>query len=381
MRRIDHPLSGHSIGNQTTVTSFHFGLLGARPKVYVQASLHAEELPGMLVAHHLRALLEQAEKDNTLQGEVVLVPVANPIGLGQRMDHKPMGRFEFGSSENFNRNYPDLASAVFPLVRTRLGQDPRSNVALVREAVAKYVKEWQPATPLQSLRKILVGLAFDADLVLDLHCDCEAVLHLYTETPCWPQLEPLARLLKARAVLLATSAGGVSFDECFSNLWWQLAAKLDAEPRQTPPRPSIPLPQACASSTVELRGEADVTHALADADANAIFAYLKHMGVVAGDDPPLPELHCAPTPLAGSQSVKSPTAGLLVFVAEVGDYLKAGDPVAEVIDPIANIAFTVQAEVAGVMYARTNERYALADDVLANIAGSVPFRTGNLLGA
>ena len=379
MRRIDHPLSGHSLGHQTTVSSFHFGVPGARPKVYIQASLHAEELPGMLATHHLRALLEQAEREDALQGEVVLVPVANPIGLGQRLDHKSMGRFELGTSENFNRNYPDLASAVFPRVQGRLGLDPCSNVALVREAVASFVQGWQPATPLQSLRKTLVGLAGDADVVLDLHCDFEAVVHLYTETPCWPQIEPLARLLKARAVLLATGSGGQSFDECFSGLWWQLAEQLAIanEGRQ----PLCPIPQACASTTVELRGETDVTHTMAGADARAIFSYLQHLGVLAGDLPPLPEPSCAATPLAGAQTVKSPTTGIVVFCARPGDYLKAGDPVAEIIDPIANTTFTVQAEVAGVMYARTHQRYAMSDDKLGNIAGSEPFRTGNLLSA
>ena len=169
MRRIDHPLSGHSLGSHTTVTSFHFGVAGASPKVYIQASLHAEELPGMLAAHHLRAMLELAEKQGKLLGQVVLVPVANPIGLAQRLDHKPMGRFEFGSSENFNRNYPDLASAVLPQVLGRLGQDAARNVVVVRGAVAAHLRDWQPATPLHSLRKTLVSLAFDADLVLDLH--------------------------------------------------------------------------------------------------------------------------------------------------------------------------------------------------------------------
>jgi len=41
----------------------------------------------------------------------------------------------------------------------------------------------------------------------------------------------------------------------------------------------------------------------------------------------------------------------------------------------------VNAEVDGVMYARTSDRYVLPNDDVANIAGSVPFRTGNLLGA
>jgi predicted deacylase len=60
MLRIDHPLLSNSLGSQKTLTSFHFGQPGSGLKVYIQASLHAEELPGMLVAHHLRALLETA---------------------------------------------------------------------------------------------------------------------------------------------------------------------------------------------------------------------------------------------------------------------------------------------------------------------------------
>ncbi|PJC13949.1 MAG: succinylglutamate desuccinylase, partial [Comamonadaceae bacterium CG_4_9_14_0_8_um_filter_60_18] len=111
MQRIDHPLLSPSLGSQKTLSSFHFGQRGAGLKVYIQASLHAEELPGMLTAYHLRARLEAAEAAGLLRGEIVLVPAANPIGLAQRLDHKPMGRFEQDTSENFNRHYPDLARA------------------------------------------------------------------------------------------------------------------------------------------------------------------------------------------------------------------------------------------------------------------------------
>jgi len=379
MRRSDHPLPGQSLGHQTTVSSLHFGVAGARPKAYIQASLHAEELPGMLVAHHLRHLLEQAEQSGQLLGEVVLVPVANPIGLAQRVDHKPMGRFDLDSSENFNRLYPNLADAVFDKVRGALGPDGAANVTLVRSAVARHLQDGLAATALQGLRKTLLGLAFDADLVLDLHCDCEAAMHIYSEDACWAQIEPLARLLQARAALLASNSGASSFDECLSGLWWQLAARLAAA--GGPAQAATPLPQACASATVELRGETDVAHDLAGADAAAILQYLQHAGVIGGTPPPLPPPACAATPLAGSQTVKSPAAGILVFRAGVGDTLAVGDPVAEVIDPIADTVLTVRAEVAGVMYARTYDRYVLPNDDLANIAGSVAFRTGNLLGA
>lgn len=370
MHRTDHVLRSQSIGSQKTLSSFHFGTPGARPKVYIQASLHAEELPGMLVAYHLRRMLEQAEAQGHIQGEIILVPLANPIGQAQRVDHKPMGRFDLNTSENFNRHFPDLCAAVLPLVEGKLGPDAAANVATIRQAMATHLDAWQPATELASQRKHLVSLAFDADVVLDLHCDLEAVMHLYAETPCWPALEPLARLLGAQAVLLAKNSGGLSFDESLSGPWWQLAEKLP-----------YPIPQACASTTVELRGEADVSHALGRADARAILGYLQHLGVLAGEPPVLPDLACAATPLAGAQYVKSPVPGVLVFAAQPGDHLALGELVAEIIDPVSGTVHALRAEVPGVLYARTTERYATPGDDLANIAGSVPFRTGNLLGA
>ena len=52
-----------------------------------------------------------------------------------------------------------------------------------------YLRRWTPATELQSLRRTLLLLAHDADFMLDLHCDCEGVLHFYTEEACWPQMQ------------------------------------------------------------------------------------------------------------------------------------------------------------------------------------------------
>ncbi len=377
MRRNDHPLPGQSLGHHTQVTSLHFGTAGARPKVYVQASLHAEEIPGMLTAHHLRGLLEASEARGAITGEVVLVPAANPIGLAQRLDHKSMGRFELGTSENFNRHYPELAAAVWPTVRDTLDRDAAANVARVRAAVQRYLEGWQPTTPLQGLRKQLTTLAHDADYVLDLHCDFEAVMHLYIEEACWPALQTLAQRLEAKAVLLAKNSGGASFDECFSGLWWQLAERIAADPEMA--GRDIPLPQACASTTVELRGEADVAHPLAQGDAAAIHAWLQEVGVIAGDPPPAPAAPCQATPLAGAQVIRAPHAGVLVYAVAVGSTMRTGDKVADVIDPISGTCTAVLAEVDGVLYARFDERYVLAGDKLGNIAGSTPFRTGNLL--
>jgi predicted deacylase len=342
----------------------------------VQASLHAEELPGMLAAFHLRALLDQAQADGRIQGEVVLVPVANPIGLAQRIDHKPMGRFELDSSENFNRHYPDLAQAVYDTIKPQLDQDAAGNVAKVRRAMGAYLQQWEPSTELQSLRRTLLLLSHDADYVIDLHCDCEGVMHFYTEEPCWPQLEPLAHLLQARAILLARNSGSGPFDECLSGAWWQLAERLVKDGIQAP------LPQGCNSTTVELRGEADVTHSWAQADAQAVFDFLILRGVVRSDvavQVPAPAAEA--TPLAGSETLRTTVPGVVVYIADVGQQLAAGDLVAEVINPIENTRHPIRAGVAGVFYARVRDRYAHSGAEIGKIAGTTAFRTGELLGA
>ncbi len=376
MQRTDHALIGASLGSARTLTSLHFGARApGAGKVYIQASLHAEELPGMLVAHHLRAALEAAEAHGWIQGEVVLVPVANPIGLAQRVDHKAMGRFELASSENFNRQFPDLADALLPGVLAQLGPHPDANVATVRHALGVYLHAWQPATELQSLRRALLLLAHDADYVLDLHCDCEAVLHFYTEEACWPRLEPLARFLQCQAVLLAKNSGGNPFDECLSGVWWRLAERLALEGLPHP------LAQACCSTTIELRGEADVSHALAQADAQAVLQWLGSIGIVQMSPlPQPPPARCAATPLAGSETVRSPVAGVVVFAVEPGQTVQAGERVAEVIDPVHNRVQPVCAQVGGVLYARIRERYVHAGGELAKVAGAQAFRSGPLLG-
>ena len=376
MLRIDHPLVSPSLGSLKTLSSFHFGASGRGPKIYIQASLHAEELPGMLVAHHLRALLEAADGAGKLNCEVVLVPVANPIGLAQRLDHKPMGRFELDTSENFNRCYPDLAAAVEPAVRDTLGADAQANVTIVRRAMGAYLNNWQPTTELQSLRRTLLQLAHDADYVLDLHCDCEGVLHFYTEEACWSKMDTLAYFFGAQAILLAKSSGNRPFDECLSGAWWQLADRLKANGIE------VPLQQGCCSTTVELRGELDVRHDLAATDSLAIANWMRQLGALTDRPAPATPLpSCTATPLAGSETLHAPAAGMVVFAVDPGQSVAIGDLVVEVIDPIANQTHRINAGVAGVFYARIRDRYITAGGELGKIAGAVAFRSGELLGA
>src|SRR5690606_1261006 len=110
-----------------------FGPPNRGKKVYLQAGLHADEWPGMLVLQHLMMLLEQAEHHQRLRGEVVCVPFANPIGLSQHVAGYLAGRFDLAGTGNFNRNFGDLVTPVSQLVAGKLRSEEHTSELQSRE--------------------------------------------------------------------------------------------------------------------------------------------------------------------------------------------------------------------------------------------------------
>jgi len=369
-----HLLTPVAPGTQRKLLSLHFGTAGVGPKAYIQASLHADEPPGMLVQFHLRRELEALEAQGLLAGEIVLVPMANPIGAAQRVLGRTLGRFSLASGENFNRYYADLSERAFALLEPELSSDQTPEVATVRAALRQACSELQASGELESLRQCLLGLAIDADWVLDLHCDNEAVMHLYAATPQWPQVELFARALGAQASLLATDSGDDPFDESCSLVWSRLNQRVSKHLNR-----AALWPMACVAITLELRGENDVTHALAKQDASAIVLALKHAGLILGETAALPALRRQPSPLQGSLPVITPSGGVLVHIAQLGSEVSTGQLIAEVIDPLSNTVYPLLSPCDGVLYARESGRTVQAGVRIAKVAGRTAVRSGKLL--
>lgn len=368
MQRIEHILPWGSPGTERRLSVFRFG--SGPCKGYIQASLHADELPGMRVAVELKRRLRELEAQGRVTGVIELVPVANPIGLGQVFQAAHLGRFELASGTNFNRGFFDLASAIAPALDGCLGGDAPANVRLIRAAMQEALESLPPASSaLQGLQQLLLRHACDADVVLDLHCDFESVVHLYSLPQHWPQLRPLAARLGAAAVLTAEESGGSSFDESCSSPWLRLASCF--------PEASIPL--ACLATTVELGGMADTDKPQAEAHAESILAFLAEQGLIAGDWSAAPQTCCEATPLEGTEYVHAPHAGVVSFLQPVGAHVRAGDPLFEVIDPLDDRHSTVCASTDGVLFARERMRFAQPGLWLAKVAGRTPIRQGRLL--
>jgi predicted deacylase len=352
------------------LTSYHYGRADGGRKAYIQAALHADEVPALLVAHFLRRELERLDREGRVLGEVILVPAANPIGLSQLVHGTPFGRFDLGTGLNFNRAFRQVADELKTTLAGRLGPDAAANVAAIRGAARDAVAGWQPADHVETLKKTLLAMAIDADIVLDLHCDNEAMLHLYTGTALRDKVQPLAALLGARALLLSNASGGAPFDEACGDLWWELAAHFG---------PSMPIPPACAAVTVELRGEMDVRYELAEQDVQALLQYLAREGVLDIPLAPLPAPLCEPTPLAGVERLDAPQSGVLVFLKALGERVAAGEAVADIVNPVTGVTATLRASRDGLLFASTAHRHLLRGMHICKIAGTTPFRSGSLL--
>jgi predicted deacylase len=361
---VDHiEIAAPSPGTRQEIVVHRFGTAGARPKAYVQAAIHAGETPALLVAHHLQALLEAAD----VTGEVVLVPAANPIGLAQRVQRRHVGRYDLASGVNFNRGFPDIASRVDELVDSRLGDDPVRNVALVREAAQLALDDLPAAQPSPVLKKTLLRLAIDADIVLDLHCAKHALMHLFVNAGSWPDAADLHADLASEATFLEEETGsGLAFDHATGGLWRELARR----------HPDRPIPEGLFSATVELRGFSAVDDQTAARDAANLLRFLKRRGVVAGEAGPLPEPLSDPTPLDGVGFVMAPVAGVVVLKTELGSHVREGDVVAEVVDPMAATAIAARTPVLsptdGLVYEVLDKHYVVKGQNICLIAGSGP---------
>jgi uncharacterized protein len=372
MRIEHHVLTGLSAGSTRSLQSWHFGRAKSGKKVYLQASLHADEIPGMLVLHYLKAQLSALAQADKIAGEIVLVPVANPIGLAQEIHGSVFGRFDLSTGINFNRGYQDLSPQLKAKLAGQLGANGVENMHQIRAKSLEILQQIQPTSEAQQLKLILQRLAIDADVVLDLHCDNQAVMHLYTGTPLVAATLPLAAYLQAQALLICKQSGDDPFDESCSRHWWELAQHFG---------PEVSVPMACLSITVELRGEVDVCHQLAEQDAAALIAFLQHSGHIEGLAPPLPAAQCLATELEAVEPIKAPASGVVVFSRALGTHINAGEAIGDLVDPIAGTTTPLLASVSGILFARISRRYVHAGTSVAKIAGTVPFRSGNLLSA
>ncbi len=361
-------LTGDSAGTRRELTLYRFGTAGAQPKVYLQAGLHADEMPGVLILQHLMDMLDDATSRGEVTGEICVVPVANPVGLSQWAHQRPLGRQDAESLQNFNRGYPELAKLAGDALADILTSDAAQNLRLIRRAFRAALAGMTPRSDLQELQVGLMMWSCDADYVLDLHCDHFAVNHIYASTARPEVTRLLCQSIGADLALIEDVSGGNAFDEAHTVPWRRLRERFGTA-----------VPIACFSATLEYRGQFDVGDELAAMDAANLMTFLAAVGALGGDYVPPSYPDAIHLPLGGAAEIFAPQGGVVIWAAKPGEQVKAGQVLGHVVDPVSRRRLAVTAPIPGLLFRTELWRSCLRGQSLAHVAGETVVRSGDLL--
>lgn len=357
-------LAGDSPGRQTELNYYRIGPEDAEKKVYLQAAIHADEQPGILVLHHLLQLLTEADEAGLLKARFVLFPMVNPLGMGDIEFQKHQGRYYRTTGVNYNRAWPELYPVVTPELLAQLGDDAQANVRRVREALRDWVAAMPRDTAIDDWRHALYSEAYDADYVFDLHCDDDSLLHIFSAPQMRDEIKPLADWTGAAATMLAEDSGGHSFDEIWPAVWLRLARK----------QPDTPIPLSVLTCTLEYRGQLDTFDHFNRADAENLYGYFHEQELIDGQSLGRKIDAPEPTDLRATEHLRAPQAGLLVYCVELGDRVKKGDKVADLLRLEGDGAFIeripITAGTDGLILSRMMTKYVWRNANISKIVGT-----------
>ena len=343
---------------------------------YIQAGLHADEHPGLLVIQHLLDHLQQLEKQDRIDGRIVVRPFANPVGMGQQVFGQLPGRFNLANGENFNRNFPSIiAKLESVLKRTR---PAHNDTAAMKALILSALGDSMPAETVSANKYLLLHEALQHDLFIDLHCDTSSILHIYANLNQRERALRLATSMGVKVVFLEEEAGGFPLDEAYAKAWNTLYAKefVDTE-------------HLGFSATVELRGQADVEDDIAEQDALGLLRFLCAEGLIRQEHaPPLIEAEQVIVyPLEGVAHLEATGTGIIAWKKALGSTIQLGDIIAQILPldmPLGTPRIPVVSPVNGVLVARHHIRLVRTGQRIGMAAGTEPLPgriTGQLMHA
>lgn len=349
MQKSIERITGDTEGVSYEFPVFRFaGADKAAPSAYLQAALHAGELPGVVAIDALMPMLAKAEAEGRIKGSITIVPWANPIGRAQYHFGEHQGRFHLGTRTNFNRGFPLLAAPDTSLL-----------------------PDTTHGTADQQLKTRLLQLSLGHDIVLDLHCDDEGLAYLYVHTSLWPAMADCAAAMGVDAVMLWHEDTDGTFEGASIMPYQNVPADVARFDRRV-------------TTTVEYRGMLDVDGALAGADAEGLYRLLVARGVIT--DPALP----APDPFTGVAAplenidmMPAPRGGAILYDVKPGDRVAKGARLATIVHTPGEAGGRTEvfAPQAGIILTRRSRRIIRAGEDLLKLVGdkkSADARSGTL---
>ncbi|MCH8550314.1 MAG: M14 family metallopeptidase [Natronospirillum sp.] len=336
--------------------------LGSGPrKAYLQAALHADEWPGLLVLQHVLERLIKLEQAGKLLQRIVIVPYANPVGMNQRLFGYVPGRFDAVTGQNFNRGMSVDPDAVLEKVREQLGSDAEHNDRVMRETLHQMALDNRGDYEIQALHSALLSQSLDANIMLDLHCDDEALPHVFYGDHQRETGKSLGDCLGFPVRLEEDVRGVVAFDGTHTQPWVKVAEATGA-----------PFAEPCFAATLELRGSTAVSDELARRDAEGILAFLEQQGYLSDSGAsPQPQAHdTVAVNVDQVKVIKAADNGLITYRKDMGERVEKGEHIGDIVllDRDTPERVPVTAPATGFLFTRTVDYLVYPGSTLGMIA-------------
>ena len=120
-------------------------------------------------------------------------------------------------------------------------------------------------------------------------------------------------------------------------------------------------------------------------DAQGIFRFLQRRKLINGHPGTLPALLNQATDLTACDIVKAPAGGIVIYQKQLGEKVKMGEVIAEIVDPAAinpsQARIPVISATDGFILSRRLDHFLRPHDTVAKVVGKIPLphRNGLLL--
>lgn len=302
------------------------------PSVYIQANMHGAEVQGNAVIFQLLEQLKTIE----LNGSITLVPYANPVACNHKNGEYTLGRFDPITGVNWNRMYYFDADIVQPFAQQHIKHsvseiEQAFKALLLAQIEQKLNHNIYGLTTGQRIAFQLQQLAHQADIVLDLHTGPISSKHLY----CPEYAKESAKYFDIPHTLLIPNSFDGALDEATFCPWWQLKQAFNSLGRDIAITKSDSSDQQDfiikESFTVELGSQEQIDLDVAHEDAQGILSYLQYQGVLKSNNFYPKTMIRYSCMLADYKALYSPMGGMVDYLAEFGQPLAPGEPLARIL--------------------------------------------------
>jgi uncharacterized protein len=309
-------------GRNMNVPIYRFKGKDSGPKVYIQSSIHGAEVQGNVVIYHLIQWLKKL----SIRGEVILVPNCNPVGTNIKAGEYTLGRFDPVNGTNWNRGYYYDEALVDDFARSVKDDESIAAIKLRFRQLIKHRLEQKLAETwgiglAQRLNLKLQQLAFDADIVIDLHNGPVSTRHIYVPD----YARDSAKLFNIPHVIFIPNKFAGALDEATFCPWWTLQHKLSIKQQKD-------VDFQVEAFTLEMGSQEVINFSEGEYDASSILSYLNAKGCLINADFAPEDIRRVAVTLDNYKILYSQQGGMVEYIAKPGEHIKQGEVLARLLN-------------------------------------------------